>query len=138
MLNNFASFAVFLTNLGYFALLPGVSCEWPLPNRIRTVCNWLFIFGMRDLVGLFLVIWLVQLPVMWLVDAIKHFNPLLGLRTKEEAAMPLIYITERHYHWTCDVIDEMRLYTNLINRTLALEGGLKSLKNRLFGHVRVK
>jgi len=30
-------------------------------------CNWLFIFGMRDLVGSFLAIWLVQFPVMWLV-----------------------------------------------------------------------
>ena len=141
MFINFVSFAVFLTNLRYFALLPGVSCEWPLHNRIRTVCNVLFIFGMRDLVGLFLVIWLVQLPVMWLVGAIKHINPLLGLRTKEEAAMHLIYILQN------DTIIElatscllwrhrwMRLYTNLINRTLALEGWFEKPKNRLFGKI---
>jgi len=56
-----------------------------------------------------------------LVGAIKHFNPLLGLRTKEEAAMPLIHILQngsiielvtscllRRHRW-------MRLYTKLIN-----------------------
>jgi hypothetical protein len=51
-----------------------------------------------------------------LVGAIKHFNPLLGLRTKEEAAMPLIYILQNG-----TIIE---LVTSSMNeaRTLALEG----------------
>ena len=116
-------------------------------------CNWLFIFGMRDLVGSFSlilvgcgildsVISLVQFPVMWLVGAIKQFNPLLGLRTKKEAAMPLIYILQNgtiielvtsclqwRHRW-------MRFCTNLINRTLALEGWFEKSKNRLFGKMK--
>ena len=122
-------------------------------------CNWLFIFEMRDLVGSFsfflvgcgildYVISLFQLSVMWLVGAIKHFNPVLGLRTKEEAAMPLICIlqngTNLWRHVYSDIIDEWGFTQSLKIGRWHSRSGLKSIKIdslekcRPFGHVRDK
>ena len=55
----------------------------------------------------------------------------------------LWYITERHYHWTCDVMFTVTssmndVLRNPTNRSLALEGWFEKSNNRLFGHVRVK